>query len=400
MLKSLFSIPTDLSHRVYGLDILRALAIIIVVDAHGAMAFQTYYDAPAYRFFLPDGVELFFVLSGFLIGGILIRSYEKEGGWSGRNILNFWTRRWFRTLPAYLLVLTILVILWMVDTKIRYGHFVIPLGRKLLTYPFFLQNLTTPTPGFFNESWSLAIEEWSYLLLPTTLLLLHGLMRGAPRRTVVLTLVLAFILLTNALRLYKALQLPTGTTEVDVRGIVLMRLDAIAYGVLGAFIKQYYPTIWHNRKIAIALFIIGVAAVLTISFTSSIWMLHVFHEYQLMTTYVFYKHTFYFLAMGVSMLLLLPFMDSIRTGRGWLARFITHVSLVSYSMYLINLSLLMGLVFDRIPTTSLAVGWAKYIGFWLAVIGLATLLYKYFEKPMTDLRERISRKEPKLVAQN
>ena len=95
--------------RVFGLDILRALAILLVVTGH------SYYFLPAsfknnVLSVFPDGVAIFFVLSGYLIGGILIRTLERDGAGFG-NLLNFWVRRWMRTLPLYFLILLILCIL-------------------------------------------------------------------------------------------------------------------------------------------------------------------------------------------------------------------------------------------------------------------------------------------------
>ena len=103
--RNLFSLGTLHNKRVFGLDVMRAAAILIVVDAHATIALKDYYSGAFWHHLLPDGVELFFVLSGFLIGGILIRSYEKNGGFDRDLLLNFWTRRWFRTLPAYYFVL-------------------------------------------------------------------------------------------------------------------------------------------------------------------------------------------------------------------------------------------------------------------------------------------------------
>src|SRR3954466_6208023 len=86
--------------RVFGLDVLRALAIATVVYGHcGDMVASV-----GHVFFPPllDGVELFFVLSGFLIGGLLIEIAEYQPtplAW-----LMFMVRRWMRTLPAYFVV--------------------------------------------------------------------------------------------------------------------------------------------------------------------------------------------------------------------------------------------------------------------------------------------------------
>lgn len=77
-------------HRNFGLDILRATAILLVVFAH------YFASTPLEAGGLP-GVEIFFVLSGFLIGNILIRSFQNQGPTAG-TLRVFWLKRWFRTL--------------------------------------------------------------------------------------------------------------------------------------------------------------------------------------------------------------------------------------------------------------------------------------------------------------
>ena len=64
--------------RVYGLDILRAFAILFVVYGHGCFILGKMVDPKWIVFPIFDGVSLFFVLSGFLIGGILIRTLERH----------------------------------------------------------------------------------------------------------------------------------------------------------------------------------------------------------------------------------------------------------------------------------------------------------------------------------
>ena len=77
------------SNRIFGLDVIRSISIFLVLLSH-TFAIQIFE-------FGILGVEIFFVLSGFLIGQILIRNFDS--GISLSKITDFWKRRWFRTLP-------------------------------------------------------------------------------------------------------------------------------------------------------------------------------------------------------------------------------------------------------------------------------------------------------------
>lgn len=396
---NLFSLGTTHTKRVFGLDIMRAAAILIVVDAHATIALKAYYDGAFWHHLLPDGVELFFVLSGFLIGGILIRSYEKAGRFDGGLLLNFWTRRWFRTLPNYYLVLTGLIVMALLRAWRSGLHPALPDKGTLIQYYLFLQNFTRYIPDFFPETWSLAIEEWSYITLPLVLWLLHSLLPAQwPRQRVVLAAILTIILGTNAYRLLTALQYPISAGELGYRGIVTTRLDAISYGVLAAYAKQYFPSQWTNERLRRRLLLVGLVLTGVAAFTASIVILKFYVEWEVYPAYVFYKRTFYFPFIGLSMALLMPYMDGWRTAGRWarfgIAQTITHISLISYSMYLLNLTPIMTNIIERIPTTSATVGWVKVGLFWTLVLIGSTLLFKFFERPVTELRERLSKKEP------
>ena len=400
MLKKLFSLDTGSTKRVFGLDVMRAVAILIVVDAHASMALGKYYNGAFWHHLLPDGVELFFVLSGFLIGGILIRSYEKKGRFDRDLLLNFWTRRWFRTLPNYYLVLACLILFALLRAWRSGLTPVLPDSGTLVTYFVFIQNFASPIIGFFPETWSLAIEEWSYITLPMILWTMHSLLatRWSRQRIVLLTILL-IIAGTNLYRIMAALQMPMSAGELEFRGIVTTRLDAISYGVLGAYFRYYFPTYWTNKTLRRRLVILGFVLTVLSALSTSIVVLHLYHEAGLLPIYTFYKRTLYFLVIGLSMMLWLPYMDGWRTASGGWARFgiaqaITHISLISYSMYLLNLTPIMVNIIDRIPTTSPTVGWLKIGLFWGLVLSLSTLLFKFFEKPVTELRERLSAKEP------
>ncbi|STD04226.1 acyltransferase family protein [Chryseobacterium carnipullorum] len=134
-LYSLFSKELSLN-RIFGLDILRFFAITTVIISHGRFIFSEKVD----RFFTYitfDGVTIFFVLSGFLIGGILIKQLENNTP-RFSLLLDFWVKRWFRTLPAYFLILTILTICYtFTDPKFSFGtikKLLFFLSEPLLSY--------------------------------------------------------------------------------------------------------------------------------------------------------------------------------------------------------------------------------------------------------------------------
>ena len=119
---------------------------------------------------LIDGVELFFVLSGFLIGGIIIKEFQNNTAFGIKQIFHFWKRRWFRTLPNYYLILLLNVII------VYFGIIKEDFLQFNWKFFFFLQNFAHHFYGFFWESWSLSIEEWFYLLFPIILMLLYLLL--------------------------------------------------------------------------------------------------------------------------------------------------------------------------------------------------------------------------------
>jgi peptidoglycan/LPS O-acetylase OafA/YrhL len=134
--------------RSFGLDLIRAVAISMVLIAHGV----SLHGVPLLGD-LTSGVDLFFVLSGFLIGRIYFQSSSR----SGFSLLGFWRARWWRTLPPYLAALAL-------SWALALHPGIRPPLEIRATYLLFLQNYT----GIFGftPSWSLCVEEHFYLLLP------------------------------------------------------------------------------------------------------------------------------------------------------------------------------------------------------------------------------------------
>jgi peptidoglycan/LPS O-acetylase OafA/YrhL len=147
------------SHRKGNLDLVRAIAIGLVLIHHCIQ--MSPITTPWLRetaIYGQYGVDLFFVLSGWLIGGLYWRERIKYGD---VRIFRFWARRWMRTIPPYLAAL---VASWLAVYIARREPF--DFG-----YLIFLQNYYQQIP-FFLVSWSLCVEEHFYLLVPLVFLLL------------------------------------------------------------------------------------------------------------------------------------------------------------------------------------------------------------------------------------
>jgi peptidoglycan/LPS O-acetylase OafA/YrhL len=148
-----------------GLDGLRAIAVVAVV------AFHVFPGA------VPGGglgVDIFFVLSGFLITGLLLTEHETTGG---IRLRAFWARRVRRLVPA----LVVLLVVCGSAAFVLGGDLLVGIGRQVLGAATFSSNwlalaggssyFSATTPDLFRNLWSLAVEEQFYLLWPFVVLL-------------------------------------------------------------------------------------------------------------------------------------------------------------------------------------------------------------------------------------
>lgn len=368
--------------RVFGLDLLRAVAIMVVVYGHG-MHFVSP-DLPIELLTLPilDGVTLFFVLSGFLIGRILLKTINHEQ-FNGRMLLQFWIRRWFRTLPNYYLVLTLIIL-----TALITGDRTPPMPENMLPYYLFSQNLAWPHPEFFGEAWSLAIEEWFYLTIPIPLLIISKAKKLDLRRFMWLY-IFAVIAGSTLLRIY-LVSIHGFDNKHDwnygLKMQVITRMDSLILGVLGAYVSLYHKDIWIKAGHPL-IFWSGVALLL---FDRGMRL----HEDNM--TYLNY------LALSITSiatLMLLPRLSTWQAMPGSIGKAITFISVISYSMYLINQALIAETIMPYLMPRMMHLLWRlgdhvhliQYTLFWVFTIAGSAMLYRYYEKPMTHLRERFSR---------
>jgi peptidoglycan/LPS O-acetylase OafA/YrhL len=227
----------DLSARIPELDGLRGIAIgMVLVTHYFGTTIQVAVRTPMAYALVPfrllwSGVDLFFVLSGFLIGGILLDARD-----SSNYFRVFYTRRFFRIVPIYAVCLGAFFILY---TLIRSGvaaklSWVVKDELPWAPYLFFLQNLWMMkwnTSGALGlaVTWSLAIEEQFYLTLPLLIRILN------PRRLV--AFLGAGILMAPIFRIAFHLLRPSRFYPAY---FVMMpcRADALLLGVLGAVVVR------------------------------------------------------------------------------------------------------------------------------------------------------------------
>ena len=211
--------PAPSAHDAYrarshfrGLDGIRCLAILAVLWHHSAG--KDPFDNPIFgRGYL--GVDLFFVLSGFLITTILVRQRRNTGT---IDLKRFYWRRSLRIFPLYYLFLAGLVLLYAVTDQEKLDGYL----DALPIYALYLTNWVE-IEGFntFHRGWSLAVEEQFYLVWPFVL------MMGGVRLGVAVALAVAvttFVLGTGAVDGVKEL----GRSFVPFRTILLGGCLAIA----------------------------------------------------------------------------------------------------------------------------------------------------------------------------
>lgn len=361
--------------RRFGLDLIRALAIVLVMVSHSVHLGPLLHIDPTHRLQIAYhggyfGVELFFVLSGYLIGTILLRLYGGEVPPDRRDLVHFWVRRWCRTLPNYYLFLILNLTLfaaWFGVGDWHWGYFL------------FLQNFAWPPASAMPESWSLAVEEWFYLLAPLALGSAWLLPRS--RRAVLLAVLLAFILVCSLARAGVALQLSSAgglslvEWDTELRKVTILRLDAIAWGALISWLTLWRSDLLERHWRAMAL--IGLAMLATAALLLTLGISQ--DLFQLGRAALLFPLT------GAGFACLLPAAARCRQPPGWLAQPVAAVSLVSYSAYLVHLSLVIPLL-RRLAEGGFLSPALELILYVPLTLLISLAVYLGFERPMTSLR--------------
>lgn len=375
-IKQSLLLDIDYSKRIFGLDIIRAYAIITVLFLHLSVANTAIKNLKiTNKIFIPliDGVDVFFVLSGFLIGGILIKMFEKEV--TIKSMFHFWIMRWMRTLPNYYIWLTIVFAL-----AIAFGS-----RQNPWMYYLFIQNFFTNKIDVFTETWSLSVEEWFYLLFPIIGAILL-LIKKMSVKYVFLLVFLSFLILGIYTSIhYFDINDCSTKNFLNLRSLVAYRLNSIGFGVLAIVTKTYYTSIWLFLKQKLVFLGVLLLYIATIVLSS---MYSIF-EYESLITYTYFFHIY---ISSFSIACLIAFIEDIETKNMFVKNTITYISLLSYSIYLIHgsfLLLIFVVLFKVLHLNSFTLFFVSYIP---VLYIICVLNYKTVELRFINKRKDVIKK--------
>ena len=363
--------------RAVGPDLLRACAILLVMLQHLPKA-----AAPGWVILFKPygwlGVDVFFVLSGYLIGGQLLRPIARG---ETPDLKRFWASRAFRILPAFLVILALYRLL----PGFTDGEGIQPLWR-FLTFTMNL-GLDYTKAGDFSSAWSLCVEEWFYLTLPLLVLALRlpALRKAGPWPTVLLAA--AIVLGGMALRhgLWRDLSAmaepPNGAFQKLIYYPTWCRLDGLLMGVMLACARTFRPALWARLCPPWLAAGLGVALLIL-----SIRLIGLHGLNGLILTLTGATVVYPLFSLGCALML-----SALLDIEPWLAkqrpRGLAGLAALAYSLYLVHKPVYWAM-HDWLGPEVLH-GWIGLALYVLPVFAAAIVLHVLVERPFLRLRDRV-----------
>lgn len=378
-----------LDNRYPSLHGLRVLAIVSVVQFHvtwifaGEQGIRLDRDFTASSLTVFFGMDLFFMLSGFLIGMILLRSLAKTGS---QNLKRFYIRRVSRTFPSYYVVLTYLALTTSL-TASQLKH----LPWEYLYGTNFMSLLRSDIIMFWG--WSLALEEQFYLTVPILFFVLHRL-RSDRARLVLLTcvwlaaLVIRIVIFLKRapwtdLLLYEALYFRPHT-----------RFDTLVAGIILAFVHHHWGDaieVWLKKPFHRAL--LGLMSL------ACLWLLvqpYMFGKEHVQLVHVFAWGTVTSIMYFGVLLLLIHGDTGSWVHRALSAPIFRKIATLGYGVYLVHIPLCDQVIVPAAQAAQarhwpmLLVWPAALLALMLSSLALAYVMHVVIEKPSLRVRERLA----------
>jgi peptidoglycan/LPS O-acetylase OafA/YrhL len=351
-----------------GLDLLRALAIVWVMLFHSFLVGGLGADFAWLSRFGWAGVDIFFVLSGFLIGTQVLQQLQRSGTVS---LGGFYARRAWRILPAFSAVLALYVFF----PALRE----VPGLQPWWQFATFTMNLLIDyerNPAF-SHAWSLCVEEHFYLVFP---LLAWVLSRRAsvPRfLAVCAAVVLGGVALRGATWLhFAAIDPPRNWFIEEIYYPTWMRLDGLLVGVMLASLRVYQPQGWERLQQHANAWLLGGALVCAVAF----WL---FRE---RTGLLANTLGWPVLSLGFGLLVFAGAGRRSLIGR-WRVPGMAWLAAISYSLYLSH-KIALHLVHMWLAPSLQGSRVLLFLSYALAVLLFGALLHYAVERPFLRWRDR------------
>lgn len=362
-----------------SLDGLRAVAILLVMSYHGEL------DRFGWT-----GVQLFFVLSGFLITGILWNERSRPGS-NSFKFKKFWVRRALRIFPLYFGFVGVIGLIYLLS------HFPV-------YYPSYFPYLITYTanyiplfPGWygnplFTHLWSLSIEEQFYLLFPFIILL--------GRKGVIRALLLSIIALGPVARFLLGQYFRSkGYDDTLVAHMVdmhtLSHLDAFCYGGI-------IPVFSLDTRLRRPTTILGVATILLVSIgllnylntptPYNFWQDGGFNHWYINN----YQHVWIYSLFNLFSASLILFLVSRHSGgrlsllrKLFESSWMVGIGKISYGMYVFHWLILVYVIPRIFNMESYSMKLITFIPFVAAVYGFSLISYKFYESRFIRMKDRL-----------
>jgi peptidoglycan/LPS O-acetylase OafA/YrhL len=325
-------------------------------------------------------VDLFFVLSGFLISGLLFREHQRYQSICFRQ---FFIRRGFKIYPAfYLLILStggIAIV----------NHWNRP-WKRIVAEGLFIQSYV---PGLWGQTWSLAIEEHFYVLLPLLLIGLTYFRRNRADPFCDLPRIYLLLMTTTlALRISAAARTSfefanTNTFVYTMLYPTHLRIDSLFLGVLAGYLYHYRPADlrkWIGRRGG---WLLGLSLLLLLP--NFLW--------PLLNTPYHYTVGFTLTAGAYAVIMLLSVIHGFQLGPFGrrLVEGFAYIGARSYSIYLWHLAILM-LLQTVLPRWGSASWWLTSLSYIAGSLLFGLIMARVIETPMLRVRDRLfpSRSRP------
>lgn len=335
------------------------------------------------------GVDVFFVMSGFLITGILLRQYQKLGH---LNLKNFYMRRYLRLTPAYYFMLTVYWLLSAPNSNAIWANFL------------YISNFIDYQNQAAGWTWSLAVEEQFYFIYP---LILLGILKWSKHPGWILLGLFVMSFVVNACIVLNDPQLSTTPfsqiyTNHDYFNYyftvlydnLYTRFGGLVVGCLAAYVMHFYPEkVKHLMNSHIGILSTWLSLLIILFFMAFPIFLPAYDRFTwLHIGYDIANHTLFAVGVGLLILAMILQQHIVARACSWFfsLNFWYPIATLSYSIYLIHLVVMVLVIPAMMQKTNFSMGEVLFYGGLLSSLLsflIATFMYVFIEKPVMNLRK-------------